>query len=52
MPDIEVVYFTDPFCSWRWATEPALLALRERHRGRLSVRHVLGGTRPRHERLP
>lgn len=43
MPDIEIVYFTDPFCSWCWATEPALLALRERHRGRLSVRHVMGG---------
>ncbi len=43
MADIEVVYFTDPFCSWCWATEPALLALRERHRGHLSVRHVMGG---------
>lgn len=43
MPDLEVVYFTDPFCSWCWATEPALLALRERHRGRLSVRNVMGG---------
>ncbi len=43
MPDVEIVYFTDPFCSWCWASEPALLALRERHRGRLSVRPVMGG---------
>lgn len=43
MADLEIVYFTDPFCSWCWAAEPALLALRERHRGRLSVRPVMGG---------
>lgn len=38
MPDVEIVYFTDPFCSWCWASEPGLLALRERYRGPLSVR--------------
>jgi putative protein-disulfide isomerase len=43
MADVEIVYFTDPFCSWCWASEPALFALRERFRGRLSVRHVMGG---------
>lgn len=43
MPDLEIVYFTDPFCSWCWATEPALLALRERHRGRVAIRNVMGG---------
>lgn len=43
MPEIELVYFTDPFCSWCWASEPALLALRERYRGQLSVRAVMGG---------
>ncbi len=43
MAEIEIVYFTDPFCSWCWATEPALLALRERLHGWLSVRYVMGG---------
>lgn len=43
MPDVEIVYFTDPFCSWCWASEPGLLALRERYRVRLSVRYVMGG---------
>jgi predicted DsbA family dithiol-disulfide isomerase len=38
MAEAEIVYFTDPFCSWCWASEPALFALRERYRDQLSVR--------------
>lgn len=40
---VEILYFTDPFCSWCWACEPALYALRERYRDQLSVRYVMGG---------
>ena len=32
MAEVEIVYFTDPFCSWCWASEPSLFALRERYR--------------------
>lgn len=39
----EILYFTDPFCSWCWASEPALLALRERYRGQVVIRYVMGG---------
>lgn len=39
----EILAFTDPFCSWCWATEPALLALRERYREQINIRFVMGG---------
>lgn len=40
---LEILYFTDPFCSWCWASEPQLYRLRERYRGQLTVRNVMGG---------
>lgn len=40
---IEITYFTDPYCSWCWATEPILMRLRETYRGQVKVRYVLGG---------
>ena len=40
---IEMLCFTDPFCSWCWATEPVLFALRERYRDQLTIRWVMGG---------
>jgi len=43
MAKAEIVYFTDPFCSWCWASEPALFALRERYRDQLTIRYVMGG---------
>ena len=43
MVKAEIVYFTDPFCSWCWASEPALFALRERYRDQLTIRYVMGG---------
>jgi predicted DsbA family dithiol-disulfide isomerase len=39
----EILGFTDPFCSWCWATEPALLTLRERYRDQLAIHWVMGG---------
>ncbi len=39
----EIVYFTDPYCSWCWATEPVLFRLLEAYRGSLHVRYVMGG---------
>lgn len=40
---VEVLCFTDPFCSWCWATEPSLLTMRERYRDQISFRWVMGG---------
>jgi len=40
---VEILCFTDPFCSWCWATEPSLLTLRERYRDQLDIRWVMGG---------
>ncbi|MBI4491361.1 MAG: DsbA family protein [Chloroflexi bacterium] len=40
---VEITYFTDPYCSWCWATEPMLYRMRETYRDQLRVRYVLGG---------
>lgn len=46
MSRVEMVYFTDPYCSWCWATEPMLYRLREAYRDQVDVRYVLGGLVP------
>jgi predicted DsbA family dithiol-disulfide isomerase len=43
VPDIEVVEFTDPGCSWAWGTEPKLRLLQWRYGDTLRWRRVLGG---------
>lgn len=40
---VEIIAFTDPYCSWCWATEPSLMALRERYRDQIHIRFVMGG---------
>lgn len=40
---IEILAFTDPYCSWCWAAEPMLLALKERYREQIRFIHVFGG---------
>jgi len=42
-PLVEVTYFTDPYCSWCWATEPMILRLRESYGEQIRLRYVLGG---------
>ncbi|MBI2954985.1 MAG: DsbA family protein [Chloroflexi bacterium] len=42
-PLAEVEYFTDPYCSWCWATEPVLYRLRETYRDSLRIRYVMDG---------
>ncbi|MFQ5409485.1 MAG: DsbA family protein [Anaerolineales bacterium] len=42
-PAIEITYFTDPYCSWCWATEPMLYRLRETYREQIMMRYVMGG---------
>jgi len=40
---VEITYFTDPYCSWCWATEPVLYRIRETYREQVHLRYVMGG---------
>lgn len=40
---IEVVEYTDPYCTWCWGSEPMLAHLREAYGDKLSIRFVMGG---------
>ena len=42
MPTVEVVEYTDPWCSWAWGTEPKVRKLRWRWGDRLAWRTVMG----------
>jgi putative protein-disulfide isomerase len=43
MARVVITYFTDPYCSWCWATEPMLYRLRETYRDQVQIRYVMGG---------
>jgi predicted DsbA family dithiol-disulfide isomerase len=45
-PDVEVIYYTDPLCSWSWAFEAVWRRLRYELAGRIAWRYVLGGLLP------
>lgn len=40
---IEIVEYTDPYCTWCWGSEPVLRHLKEAYRDQLSIRFVMGG---------
>jgi protein-disulfide isomerase-like protein with CxxC motif len=40
---LEVMVFTDPYCSWCWATEPMILTMMEKYGDQLHFRYVFGG---------
>lgn len=40
---LEVLAFTDPYCSWCWATEPMILSMMEKYRDQLHFTYVFGG---------
>lgn len=42
-PKLEIVVFTDPYCSWCWATEPMILTMMEKYRDQIHFRYVFGG---------
>src|SRR5437762_78171 len=46
MATVEVVEYTDPWCSWAWGTEPKLRRLRWRWGDRLEWRTVMGDLVP------
>ncbi len=43
MANVEITYFTDPYCSWCWASEPMLYRIRETYREQVRIRFVMGG---------
>lgn len=40
---IEIVAYTDPYCTWCWGSEPVLRHLEEAYGDQLSIRPVMGG---------
>jgi protein-disulfide isomerase-like protein with CxxC motif len=40
---LKVLVFTDPYCSWCWATEPMLITMQERYRDQIHFHYVFGG---------
>jgi len=40
---LEIVAYTDPYCTWCWGSEPILRHLQEAYGDRLSIRSVMGG---------
>lgn len=40
---IDVIFFTDPYCSWCWATDPIILAMEEKYKEQIKFHYVFGG---------
>ncbi|MBI4318191.1 MAG: DsbA family protein, partial [Chloroflexi bacterium] len=40
---IEIEYYTDPVCSWCWASEPALKRLKEEYGDQVHITYKMGG---------
>lgn len=40
---LEIIEFTDPVCTWCWASEPVLRALKARYSDQLDVSFIMGG---------
>ena len=40
---IEIVEYTDPYCTWCWGSEPVLRHLQEAYGDQLTIRFVMGG---------
>lgn len=40
---LEIIEFTDPVCTWCWASEPVLRALKARYGDQLAISFIMGG---------
>ncbi len=40
---LEIIEFTDPVCTWCWASEPVLRALKARYTDQLEISFIMGG---------
>ncbi len=43
MPDLHIVYYTDPLCCWSWALRPQLDEFIRTYAGKVSLRYCMGG---------
>ncbi len=41
--EIEIISFTDPYCTWCWGSEPILRKIEEVYGDQVSIRFVMGG---------
>ncbi len=41
--NIEIISFTDPYCTWCWGSEPILRKIQEVYGDQISIRFVMGG---------
>jgi putative protein-disulfide isomerase len=46
MDTAQLIYFSDPMCSWCWGFAPVITAIRRRFGSGLPIRLVMGGLRP------
>lgn len=42
-PKIDIIYYTDPDCSWCWATEPIIKKIKEEYVGQVRITYRMGG---------
>jgi len=42
-PELEILYFTDPYCTWCWGSEPVLRKIKELYGGQVRVSYIMGG---------
>ena len=40
---IELIEFTDPYCTWCWGSEPILRRIQETYGEQVRLRFVMGG---------
>jgi len=43
VPIIELIIYTDPYCTWCWGSEPILRKIMEVYGGQVRLRSVMGG---------
>jgi len=41
--NLEIISFTDPYCTWCWGSEPILRKIQEVYGDQISIRFVMGG---------
>ena len=40
---VEVICFTDPYCTWCWGSEPILDKIKEVYAGQVKISYTMGG---------
>ncbi|WP_194165829.1 DsbA family protein [Shewanella sp. YLB-07] len=42
-PVVEIICFTDPYCTWCWGSEPILRKIQEVYAGQVKISYIMGG---------